>query len=200
MRILILSLLLLFSAPCMVQAEMPASIAGISFGKDISTYDDIILKDTMMGNRDALFLGEVNLNPSKVRGIRGGSISFGNCDKPGKVVGIKLKFLDRSFALYEALEKEYRNTFGEPDEWLGDPFHNVISWKWVFKEGDESTEVVLTYSKDPEIRPGVSIKMIFRSQWERELQMYKAKQAKREKHQFMDGDYSSTMLTPFIPQ
>lgn len=186
--------------PSCVYAALPLRLAGITLGDSITAYADVIIPETAMGNRDIPCLDEVDLDPSKIKGIRGGSLSYGNTHTPGKLVGIKLKFLDRSEELYEALEREYREAFGDPDGWLGDPFHNVVSWKWVMKEDGEIVEIVLTYSKDTELRPGVSIKMTLRSQWQRELDAYKAKRPKRKKHRLIGGDYSSANLAPFVPQ
>lgn len=200
MRSLPMYILLALLLPATALAKLPKTVAGITLGDDIAQYTTQTLSETAMGNRDALFLDEVDLNPEAFYGIRGGSISAGNVLQKGKILGIKIKFIDRSFALYEALEKEYRQSFGEPLVWLGDPFHNVVSWKWSLTEGDDTVEIILTHSKDPEIRPGVSIKMTLRSAWQAEYAAFREKQKKRKKHKMMRGEYSSETLKQFIPR
>lgn len=193
------SLLLLAGLAMEAYAKLPMTVGGITLGDPIEKYENIIIPGTNMGNRDALFLNEMSIDPSQIPGTKGGSLSTGNSSEQERVIMIKLKFLDTSKQLYDVLEKYYREAFGAPDKWLGDAFHNVISWQWTKKEGDDVVEIVLTYSKDQEIRPGVSVKMVLRSAWQHEFDLYRKKNSVRKKMPYMNGHYDRELLEVFIP-
>lgn len=160
-------------APAKQGDELPLSLLGITLGEDMAKYSGWIEQDTAMPMRDAPFLSEATLKPGQLPGIRGGSLTYGNCAKPGRLLRIKLKFADRSKKLFDKLLVRYQKQFGMPQNWLGDPFHVVMAWEWVFTRGEREVRLVLMHSNDPEVRPGVSIKMTLQSLWQREYECWK---------------------------
>lgn len=123
---------------------------------------------------DAPFLSEVRIKADALSGVRGGSLSFGNCKNLGSLVRIKIKFHNHSKKLFNRLLDKYKDSFGNPDNYLGDAFKNVIAWEWLF-ENDKGKKIslVLMWSRDKEIRPGVSIKMTQLSLLDEEYDCYK---------------------------
>ncbi|MBL3581352.1 hypothetical protein [Oleidesulfovibrio alaskensis] len=192
------AVLLILCTAVPARAQLPLSIAGFTLGEPVSGYEDKVMPETKQADRDALFVDEVSLRDDAVPCIRGGSLISGNCLGENRLIGIKLKFADRSKSLYDRLEKAYRKKFGEPANWIGDPFHNVLAWEWILREGDDVLSVVLAYSVVADMRPGVSIKMMLRSDWDRENACYTRKNAHgrrmMEKHSVIVDD-----LSPFIP-
>ncbi|WP_460031936.1 hypothetical protein [Megalodesulfovibrio paquesii] len=180
MRTLLLPALLLLLLPGTAHAQLPAKLFGIVLGEPISTYAALIDNATDARDRDALYVNEVDLKSALFPGVRGGSISYGNCANPGAVVGLKLKLDDPDQGTFNALYQRYEKAFGKPSEYQGDAFKTVIAWKWRFVKGNEETQVVLTWSKDPEMRPGTSVKMRHRTLWEAEYQCQQQRQGKTE--------------------
>ena len=182
------------------QAGLPKTLANITLGDSLANYESMIIAGSKAQNRDMLFLNEMDLDPAARPGMGGGSIATGSCSPEERIIVVKLKFIDKSKALFDALEKEYRKAFGEPQTWLGDAFHNIIAWQWTLTEGDEVVEIVLTYSKDPELRPGVSVKFVLRSEWRKELELYSRNSQIHKKMPYMKGKYTKDTLFPFIPR
>lgn len=168
MKKLLLPLLLLLVLPGTAQAQLPSELFGIVLGEPVEKYQSLLNQETDARDRDALYVNEVDLKNDLLPGVRGGSISYGNCANPGLVVGVKLKLDDPAQSTFNALYARYEKTFGKPDEYQGDAFRTVIAWKWRFRKDNTEVQVVLTWSKDPEMRPGTSIKLRQRTLWEAE--------------------------------
>ncbi|UZP66649.1 hypothetical protein N1030_13665 [Desulfovibrio mangrovi] len=198
--IAVAAILVLLGGTVAAEAGLPKTLANITLGDPVTKYEPMIIAGSKAQNRDIQFLNEMDLEPAVIPGVRGVSIATGNSSPEERVIVVKLKFIDRSKALFDALEEEYRNAFGEPQTWLGDAFHNVIAWQWTLTEGDEEVEIVLTYSKDPELRPGVSVKFVLRSEWKRELDRYAKKSQTHVKVPYMKGRYTRENLAPFVPR
>lgn len=147
---------------------------------------------------DAPFLTEVHLTPDFVPGIRGGSLTYANCDRTGDVVRIKFKFHDRSQRLFNRLVDKYTEAYGKADSYQGDAFRNVIAWQWEFTEGDEHVTLLLMWSRDKEMRPGVSIKMTLSSLFESEYDCFKQKFDRIEKRK--GGASRIRNLNEFVPR
>ena len=192
----LLSLCLLSGA---AGAEVPKTVAGFSLGSNIEEYDQLCIDDTAVPMRDALFLTEVNIEPDLVPGVRGGSLSYGNCKHPGEIIVIKLKFHDRSEKFFEVLLDMYKDAFGKPDEWKGDAFHTIMSWQWNFEDDGERVELLLSHSKDLEFRPGVSIKMTLRSSWLEEYECYEEGN-KGPKNKNKVKSYKDLDLSTLVPR
>ena len=124
-----------------------------------------------------------------LEGIKSGLIAYATCKAPGNIVRIKLKYKDPSKKFYEQLLKRISKKFGEPDDYKGDPFHIVLSWKWSFvdKKNDRITLILQHNSMDTEEKLGNSIKLTNRSLMEEDLRCYKEKALdQRQKLRFRD--------------
>lgn len=140
-------------------AEVPRTIAGITLGSQFDEYKDLCRMEFYGSNSDIIFLKDAPLKEEAIPGIRGGDIYAATCAHPGEVVRVKLKFSDRKKRLYESLLERYKDKFGEPDNYKGDAFRNVVAWEWLISDDTRTVNLTLMYSIDPEFRPGVSIKM-----------------------------------------
>lgn len=154
----------------------PTTLAGLTLGSDIKQYAPLCNMKEATAMSDAPFLTEALIQPEALSGVRGGSLNYGNCKNKGKLVRIKLKFNDRSQKFFDKLLKRYKAAFGKPDSYQGDAFKNVIAWEWWFKNAKgEKISLLLMWSRDNEIRPGVSIKMTQSSLYDQEYDCFKTK-------------------------
>lgn len=177
-KILVITLaaLVLTAASAFAGNTFPDTLAGFKLGEDINQYESFCNMHEANAMSDAPFLTEVLIKPDVLPGVRGGSLNYGNCQNKNKLVRIKLKFNDRSQKLFEKLLKRYKRAFGDPNGYKGDAFKNVIAWEWIFTNRDgEKMNVLLMWSRDNEIRPGVSIKMTNVSLYDQEYDCYKAR-------------------------
>jgi hypothetical protein len=161
--------LLLFMASS-VQAEVvPTSLAGIVLGEDIATIGEKCDMAADLPLSQERHLNEVPLMHYAAPGIRGGSVAYANCGQVGRIVRIKLKFENDSPEFFDDLLRRYRERFGKPLEWRGDPFQTVMAWKWSFSDDQgRKVNLELTHSKDDDFRTGNSVKLTLRSLWEEE--------------------------------
>jgi len=119
---------------------------------------------------------EVEIKP--IEGLKSGLIAYATCAAPGQIVRIKLKYQDPSKKFYEELLKQIKKKFGEPDEYEGDPFHIVVSWKWSFvnKKNERITMTLQHNTMDEEEKLGNAVKMTDTTLMEEDLKCYKLKQ------------------------
>jgi hypothetical protein len=164
-----------FLFPTYVSADKaPKQIAGLVLGGQIAKFVDLVQMDTSTPLRDRKYLREVRIR--EIDGYRTGTVSFGNCNKPGQIVRIKLKYEDTDKEFYNELLDQYKKRFGEPDEWRGDPFHVIIAWKWSFTDEDNNKiSLTLQYSRDEEYKWGNSVKMTNTTLMEQEQNCYQKK-------------------------
>ena len=178
----VLCTLILFTAVCPVEARIPLSIAGITLGEDIANYHPLCMAHTIMPLRSEPHLTEVNIDPAKIPGIANGKLAYGTCARPGQIIRIKFKMLNKSLNFFNKLYDRYRKEFGKPDEWRGDPFHNVISWKWAVTDAQKrQVNIVLTHLLDEDLQMVNAIKITLRSQWEKEEMCVREKDHGRKK-------------------
>ena len=123
--LLLSAILLLPAFPVHAATRVPHGVGGFTLGTPIDDYEFISYRN---------FLKQVVVD--HISGFRKGIIEYGVCDNPGQIVKIKLKYLDSSEEFYGKLLKEYKKRFGEPDEFTGDTFGIVKSWKWRFRDKD----------------------------------------------------------------
>jgi hypothetical protein len=172
----LLALTVLFATPALAGKGFPTTLAGFTLGDSVEDYEDYCREGETIPVSDAPFLSESQLKSENLPGVRGGSLAFGNCGGGDRLVRIKLKFNDRGQGLFNRLYERYEADFGKPDKYLGDTFKNVIAWEWRFTDGKGGVvSLVLMWSRDKEIRPGVSIKMTHETLMEEEFQCYKTK-------------------------
>ncbi len=198
MRFRFLCVLLFLGYAAVATAEgLPLTVAGLTLGKDKSVYTSFYDSGTATPMADMLYLTEVKLKDSAIDGVRGGSVTYGNCASPGRILQLKLKFADKDEKLFEDLLKLYKKRFGKPDAWLGNAFNTVREWKWGLEDGEKRLTFTLAYSQDMEYRPGVSVKMTMRSWVDEERLCWEKKQQPQPPGQKAKAE--SLDLNAFVP-
>lgn len=192
-------LLLLAPAVHAAKKELPKTIAGITLGDSVDRYARLCDMDMVSTIPDTPFLSEVRLDPDAVPGIRGGSLTYANTTEDRRLVRIKLKFHDRKQDLFDQLLARYKRQFGDPDNYAGDSFHNVIAWQWKFHKDGEMVDLILMWSREPDMRPGVSIKMTLESLVKEEFRRFKMRRDKRDQDND-DGPSAIKDLGEFVPR
>ena len=164
-----------FLFPNYVSADKaPQQIAGLVLGEQIATFVDLVQMETAIQLRDRKYLREVRIR--EIDGYRSGTVSFGNCNKPGQIVRIKLKYEYSDKKFYNELLDQFKKKFGEPDEWRGDPFHVIIAWKWSFTDEDNNKiSLILQHSRDEDYKWGNSVKFTNTTLLEQEQNCYQKK-------------------------
>lgn len=170
--------LVLFFTSTAGAVDAPHALGGFVLGETIDRYTDRLKMDTMVKLRDTGCLMEADVIPPE--GFANGSVTYGVCVARNRIVRIKLKYEDDSAPFYEKLLLRYKQRFGEPDEWKGDPFHVVVAWKWYFKDRDNNKiSLILQHnSQDEDEKIGNSVKMTLSSQMVAEIQHYRESHSK----------------------
>jgi hypothetical protein len=166
---------ILLLLPTYVSADKaPTQIAGLVLGEQISAFVDLVRMETATLLRDRKYLREARIR--EIDGYRSGTVSFGNCNKPGQIVRIKLKYEYSDKKFYNELLEQFKKKFGEPDEWRGDPFHVIIAWKWSFTDEDNNKiSLILQHSRDEDYKWGNSVKFTNTTLLEQEQNCYQKK-------------------------
>ena len=184
--------------------EAPHQIGVFALNQNISELKDYVIMETALPIRHMENIEEVEIKLMK--GIKSGLIAYATCTAPGNIVRIKLKYKDSSKKFYETLLKRIKKKFGKPDEYRGDPFHIVLSWKWSFidKKNNRITMTLQHNSMDTEEKMGNSIKLTNRSLIEEDLKCYKVKALdQRQKLRHRDWKVMTPGLTGwdlFVPR
>ena len=157
-------------------AAAPHQLGGFVLNQKISAFEDRILMDTALPVRYAENIEEVEIKPTQ--GFKSGLIAYGTCSKPGHIVRIKLKYADASKKFYEDLLKQFKKSFGEPDEYRGDAFKIVIAWKWSFvDEENHKISLILQHNAmDEDEKIGNAVKITDTTLMEEDLDCYRRKQ------------------------
>ena len=160
----------------MAQADAPNQVGGFVMDQDIKKFEDRVIMDTALPVRYAENIEEVEIKFTQ--GFKSGLIAYGTCEQPGHIVRIKLKYADSSKKFYKTLLKRFKQRFGEPDEYRGDPFKIVDAWKWSFtNQQNQRISLILQHNtKDEEEKMGNSVKLTNATLMETDLQCYKRKQ------------------------
>ena len=155
--------------------EAPHQIGVFVLSENISKFKDYVIMETALPIRHMENIEEIEIKP--LEGIKSGLIGYGTCTTPGNIVRIKLKYKDPSKKFYEQLLKRIKKKFGKPDEYRGDPFHIVLSWKWSFidPKNERITMTLQHNSMDTEEKMGNSIKLTNRSALTQDLKCYREK-------------------------
>ncbi|WP_373500234.1 hypothetical protein [Desulfococcus sp.] len=167
-------------APWAGAVEAPRALGGFVLGAPIDAVADRLQMDTAAPVRQTGCLMEVNIVPGE--GFDSGSINYGACAARNRIVRIKLKYEDGSQKFFRMLFERYKQRFGEPTEWKGDPFHVVIAWKWSFKDPDgRRVSLILQHnSQDEEEKIGNSVKMTLSDEMAAEIRHGRESRAKAE--------------------
>ena len=158
------------------QTDAPNQVGGFVLDQDIKKFEDRVIMDTALPVRYAENIEEVEIKYTQ--GFKSGLIAYGTCEQPGHIVRIKLKYADSSKNFYKNLLKRFKQRFGEPDEYRGDPFKIVDAWKWSFtNQKNQSISLILQHNtKDEQEKMGNSVKLTNTTLIEKDLQCYKRKQ------------------------
>ena len=172
--------LLLFLVPAISYAQAPHGIAGFVLGKNINEYKDRIRPRTALPVRHLESVQEVEIE--KIDGFKSGLINYGTCVEPGRILMIKLKYADASKKFYDTLLKRFKERFGEPSEWRGDPFHIVIDWKWSFTDTEKNRiSLQLQHNtKDSKEKIGNAVKISMTNALETERRCFDKKEAEAQ--------------------
>ncbi|MFH1152772.1 MAG: hypothetical protein V1793_03055 [Pseudomonadota bacterium] len=146
----------------------PLTLGGFTLGKDISNYISFIDEGSFRKVRYSEYIGEAEIK--SVPGFVSGSIAFGLCDQPKKIVRIKLKYDDPTREFFDQLLKRVEASFGEPQEYKGDPFQAMIAWKWSFETMTHGNiSLILQHNtKNPDEKFGNAVKLTLTGQIELE--------------------------------
>ncbi len=174
-RIVSFCFALFLTAAGVASAEAPHEIAGFVLGKNVSEYRDRLKMDTVLPIRYADFLKEVEIMPTP--GYKSGLIVYGDCAAPGTILRISLKYADSRKEFYEKLLEQFKQRFGKPDRWRGDPFHVVIAWKWSFtdEKGNRIGLILQHNAEDASMKMGNVVKLQMYNLQEEELECFENK-------------------------
>jgi hypothetical protein len=160
------------------EAKAPLEVGGFVLGAPVQAVEDRVRMASALPVRHMEFLQEVEI--IDLPQFKSGYIAFGTCDQPGQIVRIKLKYAESSRKFYDALLKRFKQRFGNPSEWRGDPFHVVIAWKWQFTEPD-GTCISLTLqhnTRDEDEKMGNAVKLTASHLIEAERRCFEKRQPK----------------------
>ena len=171
----LINLAIFFIVGICLAGEAPHQIGVFALNQDISKFKEYVIMETALPIRHMENIEEVEIK--SIEGIKSGLIGYATCTAPGKIVRIKLKYRDPSKKFYEELIERIKKKFGKPDEYRGDPFHIVLSWKWSFvdKKNERISMTLQHNSMDTEEKIGNSIKLTNTSLIEEDLKCYKVK-------------------------
>jgi hypothetical protein len=173
--VLAISAALLWIANVCPAADAPHQVAVFKLNSDIAEVKDYVIMETALPIRYMENIEEVEIR--QIDGIRSGLIAYATCTAPGRIVRIKLKYQDSSKDFFDKLLKRIEQKYGKPDEYRGDPFHIVISWKWSFTDKDNNRiSLTIQYnSMDTEEKMGNAIKLTMTNLMEEDQRCYEIK-------------------------
>jgi len=163
-------------------AEMPNQIGPFGLGRPIDECEKYVDMETALPVRYMEYVQEAEIRPLK--GFKSGLIAFVTCEKPEKIVRIKLKYEDNSKKFYDNLIKKIEKKYGKSDEYRGDPFHVVVAWKWSFVDKDKNriSLIVQHNTRDEDEKMGNSIKLTLTSDLEQYQSCYEKKVAGKDRN------------------
>jgi hypothetical protein len=193
---------ILFSAlffPILGFAQVPQQIAGFRLGANLDQYTNLLQMDTALPVRHMEYISEVELKPS-FEGYRSGYVFYGNCDKPGRIVKVKLKYEHSDKEFFDDLVKRFKQKFGNPDQYRGDAFRAFIAWKWSFKDKDgNNISLILQHNSSDveEYTRGNSVKLSATSLIEKEARCEELKSPEPKQKQQGKGDRGAKEQTDY---
>jgi len=184
--------------------EAPHQVSVFVLNRDIADFKDFVIMETALPIRYMENIEEVEIKP--IKGLKSGYIAYATCVAPGRIVRIKLKYEDSSKKFFENLLKQIKKKYGEPVEYLGDPFHIYIAWKWSFVDKDDNRiSLILQHnSQDVEQKMGNAVKLTMSNLLEEDQRCYKLK-ARDPREKFRQRDWKVmdpglTELDLFMPR
>jgi hypothetical protein len=175
-RLLFISILVYLGASAICLAgEAPHQVGVFILNRDIADFKDYVIMETALPIRYMENIEEVEIKP--IKGFKSGLIAYASCTAPGHIVRIKLKYKDSSKKFFGNLLKQVKKKYGEPDDYLGDPFQILIAWKWSFSDND-GNRISLTLqhnSQDVEQKMGNAVKLTMTNLLEEDRRCHKLK-------------------------
>lgn len=120
-------------SPCLAQTAPPVEIAGFRLGDGIEKHETRLDREITEQELVRPYLTISALLP--VPGFRTGYVTYGNCTTSGRIVRIKMNYEDGREKFYQRVLNALKKRYGEPQEWRGNPFGNLRTWKWSFTDG-----------------------------------------------------------------
>lgn len=156
-------------------AEAPHQVGVFVLNRNIADFKDYVIMETALPIRYMENIEEVEIKP--IQDLKSGLIAYGTCAAPGHIVRIKLKYGDGSKKFFDELLKRFKQKFGEPNEYQGDPFRIVIAWKWSFvdSDGNRITLNLQHNTMDAEEKIGNSVKLTMLNLIEEDARCYRSK-------------------------
>ena len=177
----------LWAAGVGLAGNVPHQVSVFVLNRNIADFGEYVIMETALPIRHMENIEEVEVKP--IKGIKSGLIAYATCTAPGHIVRIKLKYKDSSKKFYENLMDRIKQKYGNPDEYRGDPFHIVVSWKWSFvdEDGNHISMTLQHNTIDTEEKTGNSIKLTMSSLIEKDQACYRKKELdQREKLRHRD--------------
>ena len=155
--------------------DAPHQVSVFKLNSDIADVKDYVIMETALPIRYMENIEEVEIKP--IEGLKSGLIAYATCSAPGHIVRIKLKYKESSKKFYEKLLEQIKKKYGDPDEYRGDPFHILISWKWSLtdKDGNRISMTLQHNSMDTEEKMGNAIKLTMISLVDEDQRCYEIK-------------------------
>lgn len=172
----------------------PREIAGYRLGTNIKAYEGRIAPENAYAVRLRPYLKEAAV--SVPQGFASGYIVYGVCDAPGTIVRIKVKYEDDGRAFFDRLLEALKKQYGEPTQYVGDPFQAYVAWKWSFEVADnEKISMILSHydGDDEEHTQGNALKLSLTSQIARESRCH---ESQRRKEQLQDPKGTTRFPAP----
>jgi hypothetical protein len=204
MLISVISIALLGIVAISQAADAPHQVAVFKLNSNIADVKQYVIMETALPIRYMENIEEVEIKP--IEGLKSGLIAYATCNSPGQIVRIKLKYKDSSKEFYENLLKRIKKKYGKPQEYRGDPFHILISWKWslVDKDGNRISMTVQHNSMDTEEKMGNAIKLTMTNLIEEDLRCHRIKaldtRQKLRQHQWRITQPELTGWSLFVPR
>jgi hypothetical protein len=161
-------------------AEVPYQIGPFILNHPITDFEKYVRMESTLPVRYMEYVHEVEIK--RIKGFKSGLIAYSTCEKPGRVVRIKLKYADSSKKFYENLIKRIEKRYGKRGQYRGDPFQVVLAWKWSFVDKDKNRiSLILQHNtRDEDEKMGNSIKLTLTSQLEEYGKCFEEKRAQSE--------------------
>lgn len=139
--------------------EAPRELAGFVVGEPVEKHRDRLRVGSVLPVRFLESLKEAETVP--LYGYKTGLVVFGTCIQPPRIIRLKFKYAEPSKEFYDRLLAIFKQRFGEPDQWRGDPFGIVIAWKWSFLDpkGNDISLILQHNLRDDEEKQGNSVKL-----------------------------------------
>jgi len=136
---------------------VPREIAGIVLGVQVEQVKDMLRMETALPVRRAEYLMEVDVKP--LEGYQSGSVTYGNCGNPGRIVKVRLRYDRDDKQFFDDLFKRFKERFGDTSEYKGDAFRMFLAWKWSFtdEQGNRVSLILQHNSMDDDDFPSGNI-------------------------------------------